>query len=641
MTDNTHPDRAASAANEDSNQAPLPRAATRVVPMQRDIHGNPFWESYLTPESYGVRAEARLPPHMPGVIIFVHGVNSEGEWYDVAEQALCEGLNERLGLGGTEFKLKANSYLDRDKASQVSHVRRYNAADPGNSPVIRFYWGYRGPEKTTGRFKIPLRNISGTDFWKRTEQDKGPWFWGGGPFQNGTNNLQQLWSGRGFSRTLFRVINLQLLNTEPERQLQDAPVRDYYPHAAKRLANLIDRIRRQYPHDTITVMSHSQGTMIAMAATALCETRAPDALFVMNSPFTLDDKDTDAATSGDARPTEGARLRTFRNIANRIKADKRALDERLKSLLQVGKTPANEPWRPDITRDDGIPERDNHGRLYVYFSPHDRVMGMTALQSIGWQGLPDALLRELDGTVYQRMLARLTPCGDDPGSKPFGRLPDMKGGPLCNPDDPKEFWDGNRGPFFNAIKLWAVPRTGQSVHINAERVPEPLTGEEMYEFDENVNNPKLHEMGAKDEDGNFRDPTYPYFESIYEPEQYSDRRNIYTGQREMETQQEARARLSRHKAEPTDHSTLPMNESFMSRVAAYDLPIGFCESFEDRDFWIGLRMEADWTQCTDAYFERDVLLKPAMPPLIDKETIEDAILNAVVEREKRRRYYGG
>ena len=641
MTDNIHPDRAASAANEDSNQAPLPRAATRVVPMQRDIHGNPFWESYLTPESYGVRAEARLPPHMPGVIIFVHGVNSEGEWYDVAEQALCEGLNERLGLGGTEFKLKANSYLDRDKASQVSHVRRYNAADPGNSPVIRFYWGYRGPEKTTGRFKIPLRNISGTDFWKRTEQDKGPWFWGGGPFQNGTNNLQQLWSGRGFSRTLFRVINLQLLNTEPERQLQDAPVRDYYPHAAKRLANLIDRIRRQYPHDTITVMSHSQGTMIAMAATALCETRAPDALLVMNSPFTLDDKDTDAATSGDARPTEGARLRTFRNIANRIKADKRALDERLKSLLQVGKTPANEPWRPDITRDDGIPERDNHGRLYVYFSPHDRVMGMTALQSIGWQGLPDALLRELDGTVYQRMLARLTPCGDDPGSKPFGRLPDMKGGPLCNPDDPKEFWDGNRGPFFNAIKLWAVPRTGQSVHINAERVPEPLTGEEMHEFDENVNNPKLHEMGAKDEDGNFRDPTYPYFESIYEPEQYSDRRNIYTGQREMETQQEARARLSRHKAEPTDHSTLPMNESFMSRVAAYDLPIGFCESFEDRDFWIGLRMEADWTQCTDAYFERDVLLKPAMPPLIDKETIEDAILNAVVEREKRRRYYGG
>lgn len=641
MTDNIHPDRAASAANEDSNQAPLPRAATRVVPMQRDIHGNPFWESYLTPESYGVRAEARLPPHMPGVIIFVHGVNSEGEWYDVAEQALCEGLNERLGLGGTEFKLKANSYLDRDKASQVSHVRRYNAADPGNSPVIRFYWGYRGPEKTTGRFKIPLRNISGTDFWKRTEQDKGPWFWGGGPFQNGTNNLQQLWSGRGFSRTLFRVINLQLLNTEPERQLQDAPVRDYYPHAAKRLANLIDRIRRQYPHDTITVMSHSQGTMIAMAATALCETRAPDALLVMNSPFTLDDKDTDAATSGDARPTEGARLRTFRNIANRIKADKRALDERLKSLLQVGKTPANEPWRPDITRDDGIPERDNHGRLYVYFSPHDRVMGMTALQSIGWQGLPDALLRELDGTVYQRMLARLTPCGDDPGSKPFGRLPDMKGGPLCNPDDPKEFWDGNRGPFFNAIKLWAVPRPGQSVHINAERVSEPLTGAEMAGFDIHVLHPDVHAMGDRDEKGHFKDPTYPYFESIYEPEQLSKRENIYTGRRELETKEEAQARLSRHRAEPTDHSTLPSNPDFIRRIAAYDLPIGFCESFENRDFWIDLRMEADWTQCTDAYFERDVLLKPAMPPLIDKETIEDAILKAVVEREKRRRYYGG
>lgn len=622
---------------EASSQEDSVKTATRVVPMQRDIHGNPFWESYITPASYCVRAEAQIPPHVPGVIIFVHGVNSEGEWYDAAERALCDGLNERLGLTDTEFKLTANSYLDSDSDTHEMHERRYNSKKPGNSPVIRFYWGYRDPDDTPGRYRVPLRNLKGADRWKCAKDDQGPWFWGGGAFQNGTNNLQQMWCGKGFKRKLgpLGIVDLEALNTEPERQLQDAPARDYYPHAAKRLANLIDRIRNKYPHDTITVMSHSQGTMIAMAATALCETRAPDALFLMNSPFAMDDNVmSDYATSGDDRPTAEARVRTFRNIANRIKADKRELDERLKSLLQVGLDRDGNPWRPDARINDDLAERDNHGRLYVYFSPHDRVMGLQTIQSIGWQGLPDELVAELDGTVYQRMLARLTTCGDEPGNTRFGTLPDMKGGWLRDLDNPKEFWDGNRGPLLDFFKLWKVPSANQTVQINAERVPNPLTAEEMKSFDVSVTDPSVKEMSA--------DPDYRYFESIHEPKKYVDRgEDIYNGNRRirtMETVEEARDRLKDHRAEPTDHSTLPNHHEFMRRVVAYDLPVGFCESFDDRAFWIGLRMEADWTQCTDAYFERDVLLRPAMPTsYIDKETVADAILRAMAERERRNR----
>ncbi|MFT2675398.1 hypothetical protein, partial [Escherichia coli] len=33
---------------------------------------------------------------LPGIIIFVHGVNSTGEWFDSTEAGLCQGLNERL-----------------------------------------------------------------------------------------------------------------------------------------------------------------------------------------------------------------------------------------------------------------------------------------------------------------------------------------------------------------------------------------------------------------------------------------------------------------------------------------------------------------------------------------------------------------
>ncbi|RZT31314.1 T6SS effector phospholipase Tle3 domain-containing protein [Cupriavidus agavae] len=621
----------------ESGEIPM---ATRPVPMQRDVHGNPFWESFLTPESYAVRAEARIPPHMPGVIIFVHGVNSEGEWYDRAEKALCDGLNERLGLGDTEFKLRSNTYVERSTETRLRHERRYDVTKPGNSPIIRFFWGYREPDENCGQYKIPLRNICGTDYWKRGEGDRGPWFWGGGPFQNGTNSLQQMWSGKGFSRSLMGFIDLESLNTEPERQLQNAPSRDYYPHAAQRLANLIDKVRRAYPHDTVTVMSHSQGTMIAMAATALCRTRAPDALFVMNSPFSLDDKVTDWATCGSERPTSDARVKTFRNIANRIKNDKRALDDRLKALLMVGKCRDGGPWRPDSFITPEISERDNHGRLYVYFSPHDRVMGITALTSIGWQGLGDALLDELGDTVKQRMVARLTPCGDAPGHWPFGTLPDMAGGTRANPEDFKPFWDGNRGPFFNAIELWAVPPKHQKVKINAEKVAVPLSGDDLNAFDEpRTEAPQLGEINPAT--GEYRDRSYPYFESIYEPSLDIDRgTDIYNGDRRIrsrETREEAHARLKQLQAEPTDHSSLPSHPLFMSRVVAYDLPIGFCESFEDRDFWNTLMSEADWTQCTDSYFNQNVLMRPGMPDAIDWETVADVLADARAERDTWRK----
>lgn len=58
-------------------------------------------------------------------------------------------------------------------------------------------------------------------------------------------------------------VNVQSINPKWDRQLQDAPSREYYAHASDRLAKLIDKIRSAYPKDTITVMSHSQGTMIA------------------------------------------------------------------------------------------------------------------------------------------------------------------------------------------------------------------------------------------------------------------------------------------------------------------------------------------------------------------------------------------
>ncbi|MEF7617472.1 hypothetical protein V4F39_26420, partial [Aquincola sp. MAHUQ-54] len=143
----------------------------------------------------------------PCTIIFVHGVNSEGEWYNAAEDLLCSGLNDRLDRHGTRYALRSvkpgpYEYPSVSGGSQVlkNHRPRFDptqdaAADPYvanfHSPVIRFYWGYKAPQ---GDFLKPSYLDEADPKARRTtalrrfpvalDEDDA---WGGGPFQNGTS----------------------------------------------------------------------------------------------------------------------------------------------------------------------------------------------------------------------------------------------------------------------------------------------------------------------------------------------------------------------------------------------------------------------------------------------------------------------
>ena len=156
-----------------------------------------------------------VPYLMPGTTIFVHGVNSEGEWYKDAAEQFCAGLNTRLGRkdlnGGDDiaYNKKVNRFYPRD--DQGSRYRR---------PIIPFYWGY----------KLQPGDLDKDDKQKGKYPGiyhKADMSWGGGPFQNGTNSLLQFWQG-GFKRRLLgNIIDLQAINPEIDRQLQDAPPRSY------------------------------------------------------------------------------------------------------------------------------------------------------------------------------------------------------------------------------------------------------------------------------------------------------------------------------------------------------------------------------------------------------------------------------
>ncbi|MGK3144672.1 T6SS effector phospholipase Tle3 domain-containing protein, partial [Pantoea sp. C2G6] len=130
----------------------------RKAVMECDDNGKSSWRGMCSHKNIMVRAGCHHPVQLPGLIIFVHGVNSEGEWYDKAEENICTGLNVRLHLPEDMWLVK-NIY-------KVDKIRGRELTSPGSSrsPVIRFYWGYSAKPGTEDDYQIPLRNLAGEDY---------------------------------------------------------------------------------------------------------------------------------------------------------------------------------------------------------------------------------------------------------------------------------------------------------------------------------------------------------------------------------------------------------------------------------------------------------------------------------------------
>lgn len=629
---------------------------TRDLGIKYDDNGHPSWASFPSHKNVQVRGACDLPPHLPGLIIFVHGVNSTGEWYQNAEIEICKGLNNRLKLDDTGFELKENIYdtdgsvgVDGNGNSTISLLpplikRNSTPKTLGNSPVIRFYWGYASAQGKEDKYVIPLANMEGKDYhqMKRAGLTSGelakiaPYFWGGGPFQNGTNNLHSLWGKTGFNENLSGIpgAKVQYANEDQDRLLTNAPPRNYYAHAAKRLSDLLNSIRKKYPKDTVSIISHSQGTMIALAATALAD-KAPDALFILNSPYAMHNSQLNTFSFPPAECiSPSGRSSTLSNIVDKVAKQATHLSSLGYEGLCVGQTGDKKNWRPDVELSSGndvgsgkIKERDNHGRTYIYFCPHDRVMGSLPLRSVGWQGLPNdengtphPLLTKHSGHLFQRMLARSTPCGIAPDPRTaFAHLPDGK-----------PFWDDEGDKYQSSSTTYPNPPKWQTVSINAELVPNPLQASELTHFDETRvglehgpdQNDGWGEINPKT--GNKNDNTYDNYVDLYPNADvvigYESSGMVRFPVTKKETFEQKDARLRSYVAQPTDHSTLPGNGKFMSRVVAYDLPVGYCEASWDKSFMAELRRFADWTQGNDNYLKTGVPVSVPEPGIISRET---------------------
>lgn len=372
-----------------------------------------------------------LQSPLPGIVIFVHGVNSDGEWYAETEKGLCKGLNERLKRGNEHMQyasaaggqLTPAMYLDEltpdgfinpqmDAASFIIGCDSF-------SPVIHFRWGY----KADG---AELKSFGGNIYLNEEN------YWGGGPFANGCTTLPDLW-GAGLSDNLFLWMHVQHMNPTG-RNVYSCPPRPYYVLAALRLAKLVESIRQKQADVPITIVCHSQGNMIGLAAAFLGDALEPvhdatvapgapgatgrcvaDSYVLSNAPYSLVESnfmedwtqggmtDKDGATG---RQTEEARIKTlaafFEIVHQQAKVQMSAA--RIDTFMKNEKHGFTA--QADL-KSYGI-NGTTYGRVTLYCNPHDQVVSSTTVQGIGWRGMSKQEIAATGGNALfsQRVFAR-------------------------------------------------------------------------------------------------------------------------------------------------------------------------------------------------------------------------------------------
>lgn len=369
---------------------------------------------------------------LPGIIIFVHGVNSDGEWYEQAEQGLCAGLNDRLARNDEQLLHKgpaAGQMCPAKYREELTDDGFINPQiNPNNffdqsasfSPVIRFRWGY----KASG---LELQMFGDSIYLN--ERD----YWGGGPFANGCTTLPDLWN-LGLSENLFLWMQVEHLNPVNDRQVYSCPPRGYCVLAAYRLAKLVESIRKQQADVPITIVCHSQGNMIGMAAAFLGDTMptvsdawgisgpcVADNYVLCNPPYSLvesnfaDNWTAQHLVDGEGRTgrqTHEARVATlaafFDIIRGRKQLGARQTADRIDDRMAAKS-------RQFITEDDrnkyGL-DGSTYGRVTLYCNPHDQVISSATVQGIGWRGLSDhkkfneIAATRANGVLTQRVFAQ-------------------------------------------------------------------------------------------------------------------------------------------------------------------------------------------------------------------------------------------
>jgi pimeloyl-ACP methyl ester carboxylesterase len=367
---------------------------------------------------------ARMP--LPGIVIFVHGVNSDGEWYAQAEEGLCAGLNERLKRcdehmahptpeGGQLTPATYKPELTPDGYIQPKlDFESFINGDDHFTPVIRFRWGYKASTDELQKY--------GDGIYLNEKN-----YWGGGPFANGCTALPDLW-GDGLSENLLLWMHIQHLNPVNGRYVFSCPPKPYFVLAALRLARLVESIRVKQADVPITIVCHSQGNMIGMAAAFFGDARAPvrdsagvegrcvaNTYVLCNPPYSLtmsnfaedwsqsDMKDKHGGTGRQSRAARIGTLRAFFDIVRQPPSRRQKVEDINQAMENV-----NHAFCAAADCKAYGNASASSGRITLYCNPHDQVISSQSVQGIGWRGMSREEIEAASGAgiFSQRVFAQ-------------------------------------------------------------------------------------------------------------------------------------------------------------------------------------------------------------------------------------------
>ncbi|GLU31156.1 DUF3274 domain-containing protein [Trinickia caryophylli] len=614
-----------------------------------------------------------IPADRPGVVIFLHGVNDPGVSYEHVERGLCEGLNERLsrrdlrpGEYGAEFRnAKEATYKDPrfDRQKEVKYdpdtyqFQRTESAQKGqetHSMLIPFYWGYRAsPSEIKGGEKHPVmlrgqyQDIHGNRLSKNFAK-------GGGMFNNATTNIPEMY-GTGFQQSTGNRM-AALVGMSDYQYSSTSPHRRYQVLAAVRLAMLILEIRRADPDETITVMAHSQGTVITLLAQAMLAeskeqgARCADCIIMVDSPYSLGEPFlAQVAQPSAVQYTTRGKLNTLLEIVKAVTTSPHAapgLDELGAQNPKYGGRTGKGWSLTQATRIDSkdgsthvFAERDNRGKVYLYFCTEDTTVGLPNVKGIGTYGVANtidehwnsnaqdggqtkATLKAMDALKEHRFYQRLwSKGGNMADGKPcaIGKAPPcierVAQGPTGKAEDRLINAEGVVPPY--------VPNLyGDEAERGTAREPgkdrpdhvlrDTLLGNPNARVKTVIVNDAPADVALKGRDAvaawfNGRSP---------DPEDHTAWVRQVSGagmqlfERE-ETPNETRARLENDRAKwdkNSYHSAILRDADNMRRVAAMDVAIGQAKCLDDPDMRNLLILIADWKIDPDVM--NDIMANP-------------------------------
>lgn len=396
---------------------------------------------------------------LPCIVILIHGVNDIGEAFENQDQGICEGLNKRLG----RCDLIPNKWATIQEESD-NFAPRIAITKSNYSPVIPFFWGYRPVDKQKydedqrayeKRLKDPSvidPELPYSSYWldREFKLDTGTlevdklnsdnfFNWidygyhrNGGPFANATTSIPDMY-GPGMSGVL--AFGGKIVTPEGSKSY-DNPHRIYFAFAAYRLAELIKKIRKDTEGQDIpiNIVAHSQGTIITMLATFLLakdNVLPADCVILAHSPYAFDPSYAEVLSKDlyMGIQTEQSREKTFINFVKKIKdlqklRGKEFTPETLKENYIINTTvnpdekyiqaDGSEKQYDRLGKDEEMFYRDNFGKVYHYFSPNDHVVSLWNVQGMGWQGIPDHIIKACHENLRQRVFSHKVIAGNNP-----------------------------------------------------------------------------------------------------------------------------------------------------------------------------------------------------------------------------------